>query len=255
MGQAPAAEQALAVLQVLARHATPLPAMSVARETGIPRSSLYRVLDVLVEQGFVSHLRDQHRYGLGVASFELGSAYTRQQPLRWIARGSLERLVASTREHAHFATLHGRDVLYLIEERAPARAPLVTEVGIRLPAHLTASGLAILAAMPARQVAAIFPSRSAFTRRDGGGPSSPAELRAALTKARALRYAEENGWVTPGFASVASAVLDHRDHPVGAVAITFQASQLDAARREDLAEQARAAAAEISRATRPPSAD
>jgi DNA-binding IclR family transcriptional regulator len=251
MGQAPAAKHALVVLQLLARHATPLPAMSIAREADIPRSSLYRVLDALVEQGFVTHLRDQHRYGLGLASFELGSAYTRQQPLRWIARGSLQRLVAATNEHAHFALLHGRDVLYVIEERAPGRPPLVTEVGVRLPANLTASGLAILAAMPARQVAAIFPSRSAFTRRDGGGPSSPAELRAALARARTLRYAEENGWITPGFASVASAVVDHRDHPVGAVAITFQASQHDPAQRQALAEHARAAAAEISRSTRP----
>jgi DNA-binding IclR family transcriptional regulator len=251
MGQAPAARHALVVLQLLARHATPLPAMSIAREAHIPRSSLYRVLDVLVEQGFVTHLRDQRRYGLGVASFELGSAYTRQQPLRWIASGSLERLVSRTREHAHFATLHGRDVLYLIEERAPVRPPLVTDVGVRLPANLTASGLAILAAMPARQVAAIFPSRSAFTRREGGGPASPGELRATLTKARALGYAEENGWITHGFASVASAVLDHRDHPVGAVAITFQAHRLDADQREELAEQAQAAASEISRAARP----
>jgi DNA-binding IclR family transcriptional regulator len=251
MGQAPAARHALVVLRLLARHTTPLPAMSIAREANIPRSSLYRVLDVLVAEGFVTHLTDQHRYGLGVASFELGSAYTRQQPLRWIARGSLERLVARTKEHAHFATLHGRDVLYLIEERAPGRPPLVTEVGVRLPAHLTASGLAILAATPARQVAAIFPSRSAFARRDGGGPSSPAELRAALAKARSLEYAEENGWITPGFASVASAVLDHRNHPVGAVAITFESLRLDAEQRQELAEQARATAAEISRATRP----
>ena len=41
------------------------------------------------------------------------------------------------------AVLHGRDVLYVVEERAPGRPPLVTDVGVRLPAHLTASGRAI----------------------------------------------------------------------------------------------------------------
>ena len=50
---------------------------------------------------------------------------------------------------AHLAMLHGRDVLYVLEERAPGRPPLVTDVGVRLPAHLTASGRAILAALPA----------------------------------------------------------------------------------------------------------
>ena len=53
--------------------------------------------------------------------------------------------------------LHGRDVLYVVEERAPGRPPLVTDVGVRLPAHLTASGRAILAALPAAQVRALYP--------------------------------------------------------------------------------------------------
>jgi DNA-binding IclR family transcriptional regulator len=251
MGHAPAARHALVVLQLLARHAMPLPAASIARDTGIPRSSLYRVLDDMVEQGFVTHLQEQHRYGLGLAAFELGTAYTRQEPLRWIAHGPLRRLVDQTQEHAHFAMLHGRDVLYVIEQRAPERPPLVTEVGVRLPANLTASGLAILAAMPLRQVTAIFGSRRAFTRRGPAGPASPAELRAELTRARELNYAEENGWITPGFASVASAVVDHQEHPVGAVAITFEAAKVDAERRQALAEHTRAAAAEITRATRP----
>jgi DNA-binding IclR family transcriptional regulator len=251
MGQAPAAAHALAVLQLMARRATPLPAAALVRELDIPRSSLYRVLGALVEQGFVVHLPEQQRYGLGLAAFELGSAYTRQQPLRWIASGPLKRLVQKTGEHGHFAMLHGRDVLYVIEERAPRRPALVTEVGVRLPANLTASGLAILASLQGRQVAAIFPSRGAFTRRAGGGPSSPAELRAALAKARALRYAEEDGWVTEGFASVASPVADHRGLPVGAVALTFPAADARGVRRLSLADETRASAEEISRALRP----
>ena len=50
-------------------------------------------------------------------------------------------------------------MLYVIEERAPGRPPLVTEVGVRLPAHLTASGRAILAALPTAQVRALYPDR------------------------------------------------------------------------------------------------
>ena len=50
-----------------------------------------------------------------------------------------------TTHNAHLAVLHGRDVLYVIEERAPGRPLLVTDVGVRLPATLTASGLAMLA--------------------------------------------------------------------------------------------------------------
>ena len=125
---------------------------------------------MLRREGFVTHLPEERRYGLGVAAFELGSAYTRQEPLQRIARPVLARLVDATTHNAHLAVLHGRDVLYVVEERAPGRPPLVTDVGVRLPAHLTASGLAMLAALPPAQVRALFPSRAAFVQRHGVGP-------------------------------------------------------------------------------------
>ena len=165
MANAPAASQALTVLRLLARHTEPVPASAIARDLGLPRSTIYHLLAVLRDQGFVVHLPEERRYGLGVAAFELGSAYTRQAPLQRMARQSLVRLVDATRHNAHLAVLHGRDVLYVIEERAPGRPPLVTDVGVRLPSQLTASGLAMLASLPPQQVRALFPSRDAFVQR------------------------------------------------------------------------------------------
>src|SRR5918992_1329532 len=162
MPNAPAAAHALGILELLSRHAAPVPAAAIARELGLPRSSVYHLLAVLRDRGFVVHLPEQRRYGLGVAAFELGAAYSRQEPLRWIAQTVLAELVEQTTHSGHFAVLHGRDVLYVIEERAPGRASLVTDVGVRLPAHLTASGLAMLAGLPPAQVRALYPDRSAF---------------------------------------------------------------------------------------------
>src|SRR4051794_21144032 len=227
MPNVPAAGHALKVLRLLARHAAPLPASAIARELGLPRSSTYHLLAVLRDEGFVAHLPDQRRYGLGVAAFELGSAYERQQSLRWIAQTVLTRLVRASTHNAHLAVLHGAEVLYVIEERAPERPPLVTDVGVRLPAHLTASGLAMLAHLPARQLNALFPSRAQLIRRHAAGPSSLRQLRALLGAARRAGYAEEDGFVTPGFASVATAVRDHGGHPVAAVAVTFPAGEAD----------------------------
>ena len=138
----PAAEHALAVLRHLARQAGPVPAAAIARDVGLPRSTTYHLLAVLVEQGFVVHLPEEHRYGVGVAAFELGSAYSRQAPLTRLARPVLARLVDRVGQSAHLAVLHGSEVLYLVEERAPGRPSLITDVGVRLPAQLTASGRA-----------------------------------------------------------------------------------------------------------------
>jgi DNA-binding IclR family transcriptional regulator len=243
MPNAPAAAHALDVLGLLSRHATPMPAAAIARDLGLPRSSVYHLLAVLRDTGFVVHLREEKRYGLGVAAFELGAAYSRQEPLRWVAQTVLTDLVERTTHSGHFAILHGRDVLYVIEERAAGRASLVTDVGVRLPAHLTASGLAMLAALPPGQLRALFPARTALVQRHGIGARTVTELRRALADVRRDGHAREDGAVTPGFASVASAVLDHGGQPVAAVAVTFPAG---AAAHDELAAQVRDAAERIS---------
>lgn len=248
VADAPAARQALQTLTLLARQATPIPAASIARELALPRSTTYRLLGVLVEQGFVVHLPEERRYGLGVAAFELGFAYSRQAPLQWLGRSTLARLVDRTRHNGHFAILHGGDVLYVVEERAAGRPSLVTDVGVRLPAHLTASGLAMLAALPPHQLRALYPPRHVFLQRHGRGPRSVSELRTLLRGARETGYAEEDGTVTPGFASVGCAVRDHGGQPVAALALTFPTHELDQAARATLAAEVDAAAAQLSRA-------
>lgn len=221
MSQVPAATRALRVLRLLAAQAEPVPLERIVRECGVPRSTAYHLLNAMIAEGFVVHLPDEHRYGLGVAAFEVGSGFSRQGPLARLARRPMAELVDRLGHSAHLAVPHGRDVLYVIEERSPGRPPLVTDVGVRLPAHLTASGRAILAALPAAQVRALYPDRSAFVQRHGAGPGSPSALRSLLTEARQRGWAEEDGEVTPGLSSVAAAVLDHNGHPLAGLAVTF----------------------------------
>ena len=221
MSHVPAAARALRVLRFLATQPDPVPLDRIARAVGLPRSTAYHLIGTMIDEGFVTHVVDEHRYGLGIAAFEVGSGYTRQAPLQRVARRPLVALVDRTGHSAHLAVLHGRDVLYVLEERAPRRPPLVTDVGVRLPAALTASGRAILAALPAAQVRALFPDRASFVQRHGRGPTSLPALRALLTETRQRGWATEDGEVTPGFASVAAPVRDHNGHPVAGVACTF----------------------------------
>lgn len=222
MSQVPAATRTLRVLRFLASQPDPVPLDAIARACELPRSTAYHLVNAMIEEGFVSHLADEHRYGLGVAAFEVGSGYSRQVPLQRIARRPMAMLVDRTEHSAHLAVLHGRDVLYVLEERAPGRPPLVTDVGVRLPAHLTASGRAILAELPPAQVRALYPDRSAFVDRHGNGPTSLSALRSLLSEARRRGHAAEDGEITPGFASVAAPVLDHNGYPVAGIAVTYQ---------------------------------
>jgi len=218
----PAATSTLRVLRFLATQPGPVPASRIADAAGLPRSSTYAMLRAMRAEGFVTHFPEDRRWGLGIAAFEIGAGYARSQSLQRLARVRLARLVDAVGQSAHLAVLHGGEVLYVLEERAPGRPPLVTDVGVRLPAQLTASGRAILAALPASQVRALFPDRDAFVDRRGTGPQTLPELRRVLTDTRQRGFATEDGEITPGFASVAAAVTAHGGQPVASVAVTYE---------------------------------
>lgn len=219
--QVPAADQTLRILSFLARQRGPTPARAVATALGIPRSSVYHLLATLQEHQFVVHLPEERRWGLGIAAFELAGGYARQEPLARLGRPVLAELVDRTGESAHLAVMHGRDVLYIVEERAPRRPALVTDVGVRLPAHLTATGRAMLATLPREQVRALFPDAAAFADRTGRGPQRPRELRELLRGVRERGWAREDGEVTLGMQSVGVVVRDHAGWPAAAIAVTW----------------------------------
>ncbi len=248
----PAARHAVRLLGALARSAEPVPAATLSRRLGLPRSSTYHLLATLVDEGFVTHLPSGAGYSLGLAAFELGTAYTRQAPLARLARPVVRRLVEQTSHSAHCAVLHGRDVLYVVEERAPDRPVLVSDVDVRLPAAVTASGLAMLAGLPAAQVRALYPEPSSLVRRHEAGPATPGQLRTVLSRARQDGFSVEEGWVTAEWYSVGVAVADPGGHPVAALALTYPRRADSSVQRRRLAAVLQLAADEVARRLRGP---
>lgn len=256
----PALSRALAVLRLLASRPGPLAAAAIARELRIPRSTAYHLLAVLTDEGFVTHLPEERRYALGVTSFEIGSAYLRQEPLARLGRPLLaqvsERLAVTPIGGRtisctlHLGVLHGREVLYVVEQRPERPEGLVTDVGVRLPAHLTASGRAMLGALPAVQIRALFPDPASFVDRTGRGPKNLPALRRTLAAERRDGYALERDEVTDGYSSVAVAAHDHAGRPAAAVAVTYRSDRIDDAGREVLVDAVRRTAGQLTRRLR-----
>lgn len=250
----PAADQTLRILSLLAAARGPMPASMIATQLELPRSTVYHLLDAMQEHGFVMHLPEERRYGLGIAAFELSSAYTRQEPLARIGRPLIVSLVDRLGFSGHLAVQHGRDVLYIIEERAKGAPALITDVNVRLPAHLTASGRAILAALSKPQLRALYPNKDAFVHHADVATGLPehetidrySRLRTVLDATVTRGFAVERGSVTLGFSSVAVPVLDHRDLPVAAFAVTFRDEEVTEDRLADLADEVRGTARTLS---------
>ena len=245
MPHVPAAARTIAVLRHLAAQSRPIPAAALARDLDLPRSSTYHLLATLEAERFVTHLEDEGTWALGPGAFELGQAYVHARPLARLARPVLHRLAHDTGIPAHLAVLDGREVVYVVTERPQQAPPLVVDVGVRLPAHLTASGRALLADQPLAQVRASFPDRASLPRRTDVGPRTPTELRRLLERVRADGVGREDGEIDERLASVAVAARDHAGRAEAAVTLTFVGAEHDDEARAGLARRAGEAAREL----------
>ncbi len=222
-------------------------ATAILKDLQLPRSTVYQMLATLEESGFVSHYPEDRTYGLGFGAYELSAGYSRQAPLQRLARVPMANLKDRTRNSTHLGVLHGREVLHVLEERAPNQPVTVAAVGVRLPAHTTASGRALLAALPRPQLRALFSDTSSFSHRCAEGPAALSELRSLLIEVRKLGYASEHGEVTPGLCSVATAVLDHNGYPLASIAVTYPQRRDSAEMTLSMVKEVTRTAAELSR--------
>ncbi|CAN5383108.1 N/A [soil metagenome] len=218
-----------------------MPASTIARELDVPRSSVYQLLKVMLDEGFVVHYPEDHAYGLSGLVSEIGTSALQSERLARLAKPMLDRLVASLGLPvvAHLAVLGGADVVYAARVQGFRAPTTVSAIGVRLPAHLTATGRAMLALLPAGQVRALYPSREGLIRRHDAGPSSLAELDALLGSTRDRGWAVEEGDVTAEYGSVGASAIDRNGYPAAAIGLTFRLETMDAAGWTRLGEAAR----------------
>ena len=236
----PAARSTLAILRLLAARSGPVPASTIARELGLPRSSVYQLIAVMMDEGFLVHYPEDHAYGLSGLVSEIGTSALQSERLARLARPLLERLVRELKLPvvAHLAVLSGADVVYAARVQGFRAPTTVSAIGVRLPAHLTATGRAMLALLPAGQVRALYPTRAALIRRNDDGPASLGALDTLLAETRARGWAVEEGDVTTEYGSAGASAVDRNGYPVAAIGLTFRLVATDATSRTHMGEAA-----------------
>ena len=239
MGPVPAARNTLRILTLLSAIDVPVSAARIRTELGLPRSTTYDLLGELERAGFVVHLAEAQTYGLGMAAYSMSAAYATQQPLVRLGERHLRRLAEQAGGSGHLSRLSGEEIVYLCEVRAAGAHALVTQVGVRLHAHRTASGRVMLAMLDDAAAKAICATA-------GVRGSQWAQLRAQLTRIRADGYAAEVEEVSRGQQSLAVAVRDHVGRPAAALAVTVPGARLAAQERADLLVALPSAAAHLS---------
>ncbi|GAA1001967.1 IclR family transcriptional regulator [Subtercola frigoramans] len=242
----PAVRNCIAVLRLLGTSTRLVSAGALARSLSMPRSSMYQLLQVLVDEGLVVHVADVAGFALGDGIFELGSSYSRRSSLENLAQPLLVRLARTVGESATLSILQGSEIVYLAKEQPRRPVSLVSDPGVHLPAHLTASGRAMLAALPRPEVLAWFSDADTFGTRGGRGPHSLRELRALLAEDALRGWSVEADTVTDGITCIAAAAFDRTDRPVAAVTASFPTRRGEG-RRDEIAREVVRAADELTR--------
>ena len=180
MSLAPAADHALVLLRLLAGQAEPLPAAQIAARLGLPRSTVVPAARHPPRPRFRHPPGRGATFGLGLAAYEFGSAYSRQEPLQRLARPLVHRLVDTTTRTPIWRSSAAATSSTCWRTERPHRPLLITDVGVRLPAVTTASGRAMLARLPpgrsAPSIRAPPPSNPRWDcRRAGNGVGAAAD--------------------------------------------------------------------------------
>lgn len=177
-------DRAFVVLEALAADERPVGIAELVDLTGLPQGTVHRLLQSLHQRGYVR--RDAARkYSLGTSAVRLADAA--QRAMVRSARPHLAELVAISGETANLAVLEGDEVVYLAQVPSPHSLRMFAEVGRHVPAHTTAVGKVLLAAMP--------PERAmALVTRTGLAPKTPKSITDADEFMRELAATRQRGW-------------------------------------------------------------
>ncbi|WP_040777894.1 IclR family transcriptional regulator [Nocardia pneumoniae] len=202
--------------------ATPtLTLVGLAERTGLPRSTVHRILDQLIRLRWLAHAPGGYR--LGVRTLELGGLAADHNEIRDVVSPMLHDLSQQTGMVGHLGVLDGPEVLYL-DKVGRFAATVPTRLGGRMPAHSTALGKALLATLEPSIVEASFrdrlPQLTARTLADR------AELHRELGRIRNRQgVAVDNEESVPGIACVAVPIRG-RGAAVAAVAAVSLSGQI-----------------------------
>jgi DNA-binding IclR family transcriptional regulator len=153
--QVPALRRAADILDLLSARHDPVLAAELIEVTGISKSTLYLLLDSLERRQWIERRADG--YVVGLRMFEIGAAYLRRDRLQEAFRTEAPAFVAQHNEVAQMAVLEGAQVVYVAREDAMRPVRLVSDPGMRLPAHCCALGKALLSSMDDEQIGVLLP--------------------------------------------------------------------------------------------------
>jgi DNA-binding IclR family transcriptional regulator len=198
-----------------------------AEELHVARSTAHRLLHALKSRGFVTQERPNSVYRPGSALLEIGLAAIDGLDIRKIARPVLQHLRDQSEETTSLLLLYGNTVRFIDCVESPRSVRVGSRTGIVLPAHCTAGGKALLAALPASDVDRRYQG-DAIEARTPHSITGLDDLHAELEQIRERGYALNHEEGEDGVSAIGVAINDLIGYPLAALAIAVPTPRFEA---------------------------
>ena len=178
----PGLERGLRILTEFSPREPVLDAPELSRRLGIPRTTVFRLLQTLESLGFLERADRDRNYRLGVAVLRLGFEYLSSLELTDLGLPLIEALRDATGLTAHIVIRDGRDIVFVAkaQSHAPIFSSVKVNVGTRLPAHATTHGQVLMGDLTLGELRALYPE----PRLERFTPSTPETVEALFERIR-----------------------------------------------------------------------
>ncbi|MGY3440437.1 MULTISPECIES: IclR family transcriptional regulator [unclassified Bradyrhizobium] len=212
-----AIQKVCAILRVLAQR-SPLRLTDIADTTSLNKATALRILNSLIEEGFVSRVAGAKTYELGQEARVMAVGARRSVDIAELAQPSLLRLSERSADTALLSVRSGVEALYLA--RSVGNHPLqpnYLQIGSRRPLGVGAGALALLVWLPDAEIEAVI---EVIVPRLAKSPRiTPKFLRERIAVARKAGHTVLLDAAFPGMGGVGVPVRDDAGEVVAALSI------------------------------------
>ena len=234
----------LQLLEVLARSREPQGVSDLATQLSLGKSNVHRLLQALVELGYVLKDETTAQYQVSLRLWELGAAVEVGFRIKAAASEAMTRLLARTRETVHLSVLDGEEVVYVHKLDSPEPVRAYSEIGGRAPAFCVATGKAMLAWQPRAVLASVASHLRAHTPRT---ITDPQEYLREMDRIRANGYAVNRGEWRETVWGVAAVIRSAKGNVLAAIGVSGPSARIKQGNVKVLADEVIAAARLVER--------
>jgi DNA-binding IclR family transcriptional regulator len=224
--------KALLVLEVVAASSRPLSVSEVAEQVDVDKSTVYRMLNTLVDAGYVIRDEISKRYSLSYKVVSLSRNLLAENEVSRLIRRTLTHLSAATSETLHFSVVDGEEAVLVQRVKGTQLVTVDFQIGDRVPLHCTSIGKAVLAFQDVRYIEQII--AAGLPKSASNTITEPMDFRQELQRIRSQGYAIDDREFSDNMRCIAVPVFEGGGHVNGGISISGPDSRFTLEKLDEL---------------------